>query len=312
VAVVIVNYNGRDDTLACIDSLWSSEPDPAMEIFVVDNASTDGSVEALQAMDGIRLLQMGCNAGVARANREGMRVALEEEFDYILLLNNDVVVEPTMTRRLWEAMRADPSIGICAPKMYFHEPSDLLWSVGGKINRWWGDTSHIGDREVDRGQFDRVCEVDYVPTAAALIRREVFQAGLDYDNSFFVYFDDTSLCYQTQRKGWKVVVEPRAKMWHKVSASVGPLTPFRWYHYAWGRTRFVMRVLEPRYRWAAGLLFAGLGVPRLLVFFARRRSLDCFRAYLAGVLDGVLELGKGPQDNLWRRAPPATRPRPNA
>jgi GT2 family glycosyltransferase len=199
---------------------------PAFKLIVVDNGSTDGSQAAVRdGYPGATLIENGKNLGFGEGNNVGIRYALEHGAGWILLLNNDVVVAPDMLSALMNVAEPDPSIGILAPKIYFHDLPDTIWYAGGKVNYWTGMVSHRGLRQKDRGQFDRAEDTAYITGCAMLIRRTVPERVGLFDPIFFpAYSEDADLSTRTVRAGYRLVYVPQARLWHNVSASSGGAT----------------------------------------------------------------------------------------
>ena len=129
VAAIVVNYNGREITKQAVESLRKMTY-PAFDLIVLDNASTDGSPEALeQAFPDLKQLKVEVNRGSSSGYAAGFRWAFENGYDYVLLLNNDIEVEPDMLDRLVEVAESDPRIGVVGPKCYFHGDRQRLWSA---------------------------------------------------------------------------------------------------------------------------------------------------------------------------------------
>jgi GT2 family glycosyltransferase len=217
VVIVVLNWNGVDDTLECLESL-SRLDYPAYEMMVVDNGSTDGSVPAIrERFPAVTIVENGENMGYAGGNNVGLRHAMAQEADYALLLNNDTVVDPAFLRILVDAAEAEPSAGITGPTVYYHAQPDVIWSAGGGIDWQRGDTRMVGLNERDEGQFGTEPRpVDFVAGCAMLVRRAVLeQAGL-LDERFFVYYEESEWCVRAARAGFRIVYVPAAHIWHKI------------------------------------------------------------------------------------------------
>jgi GT2 family glycosyltransferase len=240
VAIIVLNWNGRADTLECLASLASLDY-PAYEVVVVDNGSADGSVPVIhECFPMVRLLENGENMGYAGGNNVGMRYALAQEAEYVLLLNNDTKVAPDLLRRLVEAVEANPRIGMAGPTIYYHERPDVIWSAGGAIDWRRGSTRMLGLDEPDAGQLGmEPREVDYITGCAMLVRRAVMeQVGL-LDERFFVYYEEAEWCVRATRAGYEIVHVPLARMWHKISPSTQADSPFVHYYMTRNRLLFL-------------------------------------------------------------------------
>lgn len=240
VVIIILNWNGLDDTLDCIESLRQLDY-KCCEIVVVDNGSTDGSVPTLrQRFPEVGLIEMNENLGYTGGNNVGLRYALARGADYALLLNNDTEVAPDFLRRLVEAAESDPIIGMAGATIYYHERPDVIWSAGGAIDWHRGSTRMIGLNERDEGQFGTEPRaVDFITGCAMLVRRTLMeQVGL-LDERFFAYYEETEWCARATRAGYRIVHVPLARMWHKISPSAQADSPFVHYYMTRNRLLFL-------------------------------------------------------------------------
>lgn len=219
ISIILVNYHGASDTLACLRSLRENTFKD-LDAYVVDNASGD-DLESLIAAEfsTVTFIQNATNVGFARGNNIAIQQALERGSNYILLLNNDTVVAPDALQRLINRVDADHAIGIAGPKIYYFEPSDRLWYAGGRSDVRSGTASHVGIGEHDSGNYDVPGPTDYVTGCCLLVRREVFESIGLLDESFFAYLEDVDFCHRARSAGFGIVFEPSARIWHKVSSS---------------------------------------------------------------------------------------------
>jgi GT2 family glycosyltransferase len=285
VAIVILNWNNLEDTLECIESLRRSSF-RSFRMIVVDNGSTDGSQAALREVPDIELVEIEHNIGPTRGLNVGVKRALEGACDYVVPMNNDIVVHEEMVARLVAVAEGDPLVGVAGPKMYYFEPPDLLWFAGGTVSRWRGKSKHIGFKQRDTGQHDRLREIDYVGGAAVLVRRAVYEQIGGENPAFFIYFNDTDFCMRAKAAGWKVVYAPDAILWHKVSAAIVHESPYYWFNK--NRTRAVFaRTLARRHRLVSLAYIAMVDTPRDLIGLALRGRRDCIAAYLRGLRAGL-------------------------
>ena len=218
VTIIVLNWNGLNDTVQCLESL-SRLDHPFYEIVVVDNDSTDGSVPAIRARyPDVVIIETGENLGYTGGNNVGIRYALGRGADYVLLLNNDTVVDPAFLHILVDAAETESAVGIAGPTIYYYERPDVIWSVGGAIDWRRGSTRMMGLDERDEGQFGQVPRtVDFVTGCALLVKRAVLaQVGL-LDERFFTYYEETEWCMRVARAGFKILHVPQAKIWHKIS-----------------------------------------------------------------------------------------------
>jgi GT2 family glycosyltransferase len=222
VTIIVLNWNGLADTLACLESLSRldcADQVGAYEVMVVDNGSTDGSPAAIrERFPGVTLIENGRNLGFTGGNNVGLRRALERGSDYALLLNNDTEVTPDFLRLLVEAAEADPRVGIAGPTIYYYDQPKTIWSAGGGIDWRRGRTWMLGLNERDIGEFGQEPqEVDFVTGCAMLVKRAVLERVGLLDDRFFAYYEEAEWCVRAQRAGFKIIHLPRAHIWHKIS-----------------------------------------------------------------------------------------------
>lgn len=211
---VILNTNRRADTLACLESLAANDY-PRHQALVLDNASTDGSVEAIRsAFPNVHLLGLPQNLGYAGNNNVGIQAALEQQADWVFVLNEDVVLAPGTLTRLMEVAESEARIGVVGPLVYHHDEPAVIQSAGGILTAQWL-SHHRGQNEPDTGQYPRPQTVDWISGCAILVRRQVIEQVGALDERFFYYWEETEWCLRARRAGWQVVLAPQAKLWHK-------------------------------------------------------------------------------------------------
>ncbi len=226
VAVIIVNWNGKEITLECLSSLRKLSY-PTYNIILVDNGSTDGSVEAVRRLfPDVTILAMGKNLRFAGGNNRGIRHALEQGAELLLLLNNDTIIDPYCLSHMVSRIRSDKRIGMVAPKIYYHTSPNTIWYAGGRISTWTGRFYHTGIRETDSGQYDTVRETEYATGCCVLTTREVVKKIGLLDESYYMYAEDADWSMRAFKSGYRIVFEPNAKVWHRISATAGDLS---WY-----------------------------------------------------------------------------------
>ena len=250
VLIVVLNWNGCEDTLACLDSLARLD-DPSISILVVDNGSTDQSVVRIaERHPHVHVIETGANLGYAGGNNVGLRHAISHRFSYALLLNNDTVVAPDLVSRLVTACEQDATIGMAGSKVLLHERPDTLWAAGATIDWPQGGRTFLrGLNQVDHGQYDLVEDVDYVTGCACLVRTSILhQVGL-LDERFGMYYEETEWCVRIARAGWRVVYVPSSRVWHKVQVGAQDRSPRITYYMARNRLLFLWLTRAPLPTW---------------------------------------------------------------
>jgi GT2 family glycosyltransferase len=225
VAVVVLTWNQRDVTLECLASLRVQHHQPT-DIIVVDNGSADDSVAAIRAgYPEATVIENGENLGFVGGNNSGIRHALAGDAEYILLLNNDTIVDPAMIDDLLAVMTADPTIGISGPKMLYFDHPQRIWCAGNRIDWRTGDSIRLQAEQPDEAAAEEPREVDFITGCAICLRREVIERIGLLDERFFIYYEETDWCLRAAAAGWRTVYVPRARLWHKVSATMGATSP---------------------------------------------------------------------------------------
>jgi len=240
VTIIVLNWNGLDDTLDCLESLGQLDYQ-GYEVVVVDNGSVDGSVPVIrERFPGVTIVENGENLGYAGGNNVGLRYAMAQRADYALLLNNDTVVDPAFLRILVDTMEAEPAVGIAGPTIYYHQHPDVIWSAGGSIDWRRGSTRMVGLDEQDVGQFGKKPrEVDFITGCALLARMKAVEEASELDERFFMYYEETEWCVRIARAGYRIIHVPQAKIWHKISPGEQADSPLIHYYMTRNRLLFL-------------------------------------------------------------------------
>lgn len=258
--IVILNWNNAQDTLECLDSLKKlSAP---CEILLVDNGSTDDSVERIRtAYPSLPIIENGQNLGYAAGNNRGIEAALANGAELIVLLNNDTIVATHFLEALQTAAIDHPTAGAFGAKIYFYDEPATLWHAGGDVDRKKLRCYHIGCGDADSDkQHENVRPIGYACGCAIALRAEALrQVGL-LDPAYFLLWEEIDLCWRLKKYGWECLFVPKARVWHKISASFpeGNRGPFWQYHYFRSRLLFLKRHFSHKER----LLFYLQRLPR--------------------------------------------------
>jgi len=266
VYVIVLNWNRPGDTLECLNSLTRQTYSNYRSI-VVDNGSTDDSVATIQAaFTDMTVVANPQNLGFAEGNNIGIQRALSAGVAYVLLLNNDTVVDSALIEQLVRVAELDGRIGAVGAKILYYADPHRLWSAGGVINYTETISRLRGYRQIDRGQFEQGAEVDYVSGCAMLLRRQALQAVGLLDPLFSpAYFEDADWCMRARRGGYRIVYAPAAKVWHKVSMSGGGEYNLRErYLIGYNSVQFMKRYASLA-NWFKYVIYAILSLPALYV-----------------------------------------------
>jgi GT2 family glycosyltransferase len=222
VAVIVLSWNGRDDTLGCLASL-AAVSYPELVTIVVDNGSSDGTPEALAAaFPAVECIRSERNLGFAEGCNVGIRRALERGARYVLILNNDVEVDARFVEALVEEALRRPDAGALCSKVLYLDPPDLIWFAGASFDPHSGyNGRQRGYRERDDGRFEEVVESDRACGAAMLVPRSVFEEVGLFDPELFAYSEDTDWSLRARAAGHRLYLVPASRVWHKVSVASG-------------------------------------------------------------------------------------------
>jgi GT2 family glycosyltransferase len=235
-AIIIVNYNTPADTLECLASLKVAKlpRNLKVETTVVDNASRDDSVHQFEEKyPEVKLVQNPANLGFAGGNNAGIKAALEEKPDWLMLLNSDTVVPKSFFLDLASAVKKC-DFDICSPLIYFaaghefhkkrykgKELGKVVWYGGGEID--WDNVygSHANVDAVDLGQFKDCQPTDFATGACLLAKRKVWEKVGLLNEDYFLYLEDLEFCQRARLGGFSIGFNPHFSLWHKVSVSTG-------------------------------------------------------------------------------------------
>lgn len=207
VFVVIVNFNGGEKTLASIESVKK------YSVVVVDNRSRKSSLDALKAqgsrLKNLILIENKENLGFAGGANVGIKKALKEGAEYVMLLNQDAIIKSNAVEKLVNIMGKDKRIGICGPLIL--APNKKIWSAGGVVDKKRYSAGHLF-KILNKNPY----QVDFVSGCCMMIKKEVFEKIGFFDERFFLYYEDVDLCIRAQKAGFKVVLVPKTVVYHQV------------------------------------------------------------------------------------------------
>ena len=246
VAIIVLNWNQQKLTLDTISSLFKiKHPSFDYHIVLVDNGSTDNSLDTFnqeyQNNSLVTILESGSNLGFVDGNNYGIHYALDKKFDYILVLNNDVIVDSDFLQNIYQFHIDNPQYCLISPKIYFApghefhhdrykktELGKVIWFAGGHFD--WNNVygTNIGIDEVDHGQYDQVNDqIDFLSGCCLFIDSRIFSKISIFDSRYFMYLEDADICQRAKRAGFKIAYFPGAFIWHinagSSAAGGGPL-----------------------------------------------------------------------------------------
>ncbi|WP_186161652.1 glycosyltransferase family 2 protein [Burkholderia gladioli] len=287
VGVVTVLYQS-DNVLADFFASLAAQAGVALRLYVIDNSATDsGSLMSRQLAEAAGLdaqvVFNDANLGVARGNNQGIRLALAQGCDYVLLANNDVAFDgPDTIANLIAPIAASPVPIVTFPKILYHG-TNRIWCAGGTISRMKAITTHRGDGCEDLGQFDAPGAAEYAPTCFMALHRSVFARVGMMDENYFVYYDDTDFVWRMNRAGIHPWYVPASRVAHKVSFSTGGgESPFSLFYCTRNRLYFSRKNLGFPYAQLAQAYSVAAMLAKCVRFTAAGR-----RSVLRGIGEGL-------------------------
>ncbi len=294
VAIVILNWNGKEFLLDCLRSFETLEY-PEYEIIVVDNASRDGSVQEIEKrFPHLPIIANQENLGFAGGNNTGIELALRRDADYVMLLNNDTLLRNTrFLDRLVDYMESHRDVAATSP-LILYPSSDLVWSAGGKLHILLGMCSHIGKRkEIAKFLPKNPYEADYLPGCCIMARREALMNTGLLDPDYFLYYEDLDWCWRARQTSGKCVVVPVDAIYHAKSGTAGragsdSLSPTQAFFFARNGIRFARKNLKGPKKIS---FLIGVFSFNMLYCVLHMRSLESVERYVKGIAAGFSRTG---------------------
>jgi GT2 family glycosyltransferase len=233
VTAIVLNWNGLADTRECLHSLRAAHY-PKLSVVVVDNGSRGDEASALAAEFGdfIDLIRLPENRGFAGGANAGIERALASAPDYVLLLNNDTIVDPDFVGALVEEAQRHNDVAAVNPRTYFYDNPRKIYSTGGSVSLWRGVAQQVGRGETDHGQFNEPARRGYADGVCMLIPRAAIEKVGLLDEQYFAYWEETDWCIRARELGLHCYYAPQARIWHKAERSQSPDARF---HYLYRR-----------------------------------------------------------------------------
>jgi GT2 family glycosyltransferase/protoporphyrinogen oxidase len=225
--IVVLAWNNYEDTAECLASLTKTAY-AHYRIVLVDNGSTDGTPDRVRAtFPDVDVVENGANLGVPTGYNVGFRYALRHGADYVLMLNNDTTVDPTMVAHLVEAARKNPDAGILSPIFYYYDHPQDVWASGARYRRF--PPAIIPEMRVfPITHAGKYYELEYAISCGLLITRRAFEMVGLFDENFLFLWDDYDFSERVRRSGLQILQVPDAKMWHKISRTTQAGSPLYW------------------------------------------------------------------------------------
>lgn len=297
VAVLILNWNDKRNTLETLESVRGLQY-ANFEVFLVDNGSTDGSVGAIaKDFPEVHLLVSPENLGVAGGRNLGLETVLDHaDVDYVMFLDNDVIVEPSLLEKLVEAAGKEATLGIVGPIVYYHSDPRRIWSAGSRfIFREVITRLRLNNHLMAQEPGKDIEYVGSVSGCCMLVKRRVFGTVGWFNPQYVMACDDSEFCYRAARRGFARAVVTHTKVWHKVSASTGGGYALARTYYTGQSTMLFLKEHGRLWNWITALTFAALSLPVAYLRERRRGNQKAVAMKLRGYLDGLLGRPAAPE-----------------
>lgn len=286
IGIVTVLYNSESVLEEFFDTL-SKQTYTNFILYVVDNLSPDNSLKLSQSLKNkynfeTVIIENDANYGVAKGNNIGIKKAVENNCDLILLSNNDVAINPDAIEKLVLGLDKH-NADLAVPKIYFYG-TNQIWAAGGGYNFRNGLTVQYGQNDEDKGQFNIDKSVDFAPTCFMLIKKEIFSTVGLMDESFFVYYDDTDFVYRALNEKKKTLwYVSDSVIYHNESTSTGKMSDFS-VKYLWRNLAyFALKNYSFIYKLYV-IFYNFLYIMLVLPFrFSNRQWLIAVKAYFEGL-----------------------------
>ena len=253
---VVVNWNLPEETITCIHSLLEAGLDER-DIILVDNGSTDDSVNRFRnCFNEVVLLPLDRNLGFAGGSNQGIKVALEQNAEWVFLVNNDIVISQRALVNLFDTVFSFPSFEIWTPVIFYYHHPHLIWSAGDQLITGTLFTRPLFTTRKLPRKVPPAIEVDFATGCSLLVHSEVFtRIGL-FDSSFFMYGEDVEFCWRARQCGYRIACATRAFVWHKVSQSSATQHKLSQYWRIRNQCRFYKHAVSNRQQWFSMMLLS--------------------------------------------------------
>ncbi|MFT4666935.1 MAG: GT2 family glycosyltransferase [Polaribacter sp.] len=292
VSIITINYNQLEVTCEMLDSIRRLELQP-QEIIVIDNASSKSPKQYLEAnYPEVTFIQSDTNLGFSGGNNLGIAKAKGE---YLYLVNNDTELLEESITPLLQLFEENAKLGIVSPLICYHpdqhdNKSDLIQYAGTtEVNPYTARNSTIGSQLLDEGQFTKAVPTAYAHGAAMMIPRKVVDEVGNMPEQFFLYYEELDWCEQIRRAGYEIFVEPRARIYHKESVSVGQMSTLKTFYLNRNRIFFMRRNKNGIKFIFFSLFLIFFTIPKNAAFYLVKGQFDHLQAFLSAIWWNILQ-----------------------
>jgi GT2 family glycosyltransferase len=246
VIVLVLSYNGKHLLDDSVNSYLKNDYSN-FSVCVIDNGSEDDTREYIRKMyPDVHLLRLEKNLGYSGGFNEGMKYAfLQKQADYVLITNNDVLADEKVITSLVDTAEANPAVGFVTGKVFYFDKPDTLQSVGKYEHPVSWNGNHIGNGEVDKGQYDEIAERCFTDDIFTLVKKTLYDKIGGYDTLFQFQSEEYDWQARAKKAGFKIYYTPLAKIWHKDSMTIGKVSAFKAYYDARNPMIVILRHKSP-------------------------------------------------------------------
>ena len=287
ISIITVNYNGMDFTVELLDSIRLLSY-KNVEVFVVDNASKDNPQAFFNDQyPEVKFMRSENNLGFAGGNNLAIK---EAKGDFLFFINNDAEMTEGCIEKLLELFQTHPKLGIASPLLcYFNEnpkrnPDLIQYAGSTHLHPITARNWTIGEKEINKGQYNKPQPTAYAHGAAMMVKREVIDnVGVMFED-FFLYYEELDWCERIRQSGYEIWIEPRAKVYHKESVTVGAMSPLKTYYLNRNRIYFMRRNFSGLNLLLFSLFLIFFTIPKNLLMFLLRGQFEHAQVFIKAIV----------------------------
>ncbi len=297
VSIITINYNQLELTCALLESLRKVTY-PAIEVIVVDNASTDDpSARINSKYPEVKLIVSKENLGFAGGNNLGIKASKGE---FLMFLNNDTEVDPGFVEPLVSFFQKHHKAGAASSKiLYYNSGETIQYAGSSSLDPLTGRSKRIGWMEKDRGQYDQIRETDLIHGAAMMVPKKVIEEVGMMPEFFFLYYEEVDWCESIKKAGYKIYFVPGSRVYHKESMSIGKASTLKTYYLTRNRLLYMRRNTAGLKKITWILFFLFFSLPKNALKYTLRNDAEHARAFWRGLTWNVTHLTNGEKSKLF-------------
>ena len=288
--VLTLNWNGQEFIPECLESIEKLAY-PVNQVVVVDNASSDDSVKIIKSkFPDVKIIENETNLGYSRGFNKGIEYSIANGADFILIMNNDTVIDKNALNELLKTIESDKKIGFVSGKVLDYDVPNQIQTLGRPSDNFTLISDvHVGSGERDSNQYKSPMEYDFIDDVFLLVRKEVIAEVGGYDDSFFLYYEETDWCSRVRKAGFRIICNPLAKIWHKGSLSTGGgMNSVKRYWLSRNQYLFIMRNGNEFQRLYFTIRNILITLPTLIISYSIKGRIDLLFSLIKGNVSGLI------------------------